>query len=77
MASKTMVRIGDEVMWRGAWGNDPAKRVKVKHLEVTEHPGMKYGEDVKEVPWDTVRANKCLFTLDNGHWAYGKQIDPV
>ena len=73
-ATAGSVSIGDVVCWRGAWGEVAAKVVQVLGLEITDHPREKYGREVDSATWSMVRANRVLFTLDNGHWAYGSQI---
>lgn len=73
-----VVRIGDQVWWKGAFGMQPPKLAKVEAMERTEYPRDKYGvEDLESASWDLVRENKVLFTLDNGHWAYSEQIQPA
>lgn len=68
------VKIGDKVLWRGAWGSEPAKLVTVEGLDVTDYPHEKYGVEVDEVCWDLVRQNRVVFSLDTGNWAYSSQI---
>ena len=70
------LRVGDSVLWRGGWGSDPEKLVKVVTIQVNESNGSKYGEDVQLVGWDTVVERKVLVDLDNEHWAWGNQIRP-
>ena len=70
----TTLRVGDPVMWKGSWNTQPAERAVVTGLQVTDHPREKYGEEVESVSWALVDANRVLFSLDNGHWAYGDQI---
>lgn len=71
------VRIGDFVEWRGHFGIAEPQRVRVEELEVTERPRTKYGESVESASWELVRANRVLFTLSTGNWAYGEQVMPV
>ena len=67
-----LLRIGDTVRWRGAWGQNPPRRVVVVRIERCPE-GTKYGEFVIEIPWRDV-PDRCVVDLDNGHWAYGDQI---
>ena len=69
---KDMIRIGDFVMWSGAWGTETAKRVQVHGMELCAAPRQKYGVPVTEVP--STMKDYVNFTLSNGHWAYGDQI---
>jgi hypothetical protein len=70
------LRVGDSVLWRGGWGNDPEKSVRVKAIQVNESNGSKYGEDTQSVGWADVVERKVLVDLDNEHWAWADQIRP-
>lgn len=72
--SKTL-KIGDTILWSGAWGNDTAKKAIIKSIELCERPGAKYGEAVNEVAWEL--KDRICVDLDNGHWAYGDQLKPI
>lgn len=67
-----MLKIGDEVMWRGDFGMASPKRVKVIGIEITN--GGKYGDPVDEVPWSKVTGRNVTVDLDNDKWAYAEQI---
>ena len=71
------LKVGDEVMWRGGFGYDAPQKVKVTGLELTEHPRSKYGEEVDEVSWAVIEANRVVFSLANNSWCYAEQISPV
>jgi hypothetical protein len=70
--------VGDEILWRGSWGKDPAKITKVTGIEVCEGRS-KYGEPVNSIEWKGVLNGDVNITveLSNGHWAYGYQITPL
>lgn len=70
-----LLRVGDTVIWRGAWGRERPRRAHVIALEETDAPRSKYGEPVLAIPWD--RMAYAVVTLDNGHWAYGEQLSPI
>jgi len=70
------VKIGDTVLWRGGWGAEPEKRAKVIGLEITQWH-EKDGKEVNEADWSLAQDDCLLFTLDNGHWAYGTQCRPL
>lgn len=76
MKTKEMLRIGDSVMWRGSWGRDMAKEVKITEIEIGCGDG-KHGTEVSEVSWDTIKEGGVVVTLDNNHWAYGYQLDEL
>jgi hypothetical protein len=70
---KDLISVGDSVMWRGAWGSESAKPVRVTAMELCAAPRQKHGVPVTEVP--RTLKDYVNFTLDNGHWAYGYQIE--
>lgn len=73
--SSPCVEVGDYVMWRGSFGSGLPQSVKVEGLEVTAEPRSKEGyQECDRVPWAVVKQNRCLFYLENGHWAYSDQI---
>lgn len=72
--ANSVLKVGDRVMWRGAFGFGPAKPAVVVDMQRVA-PGDKYGDNVDEMPWDEVRRGYCVVSLDNGHWAYGTQLD--
>ena len=74
--SKGSIKIGDDVKWRGCFGMDAARTATVTGMEITDLPRQKYGKKVNAVPVSLVRANRVVFNLSNGHWAYADQIEP-
>lgn len=69
------IKIGDQVMWRGAWGTEEVKLATLTRIELCEEERMKSGEAVQEVDEKDLR--RCVVGLDNGHWAYGFQLTPA
>lgn len=69
------LKVGDSVAWRGRWGADPPKLVKVTDIERVAE-GEKYGTPVEEMDWADV-PGRSVVTLDTGHWAYGSQLTQV
>lgn len=70
--------VGDKVLWRGAWGNDPPQVAVIRSIELVA-PGQKEnGTSVDEVPWAKIEEagdmNTVVVDLSNGHWAYGYQL---
>ena len=61
------LKLGDEVIWRGSWGKDLPKEVKVTCIEINDI-------NVSSIGWDKVESRDVVVDLDNGHWAYGFQI---
>lgn len=70
-----ILRVGDEVEWRGGWGKHPPRRAVVTRIEILDGTDDKYGLDTDEVAWEP--ACDFVVDLDNGHWAYGTQVTPV
>jgi len=67
-----MIRVGDKVMWRDRWGQGYPRPATIEAIEVCTVDD-KSGIDVEEVREEL--KDVCVFDLDNGHWAYGHQID--
>ena len=61
------LKVGDEVIWRGSWGKDLPKVVKVTCIEVNDI-------NVSSIEWVNSGNRSVVVDLDNGHWAYGFQI---
>lgn len=72
------LKVGDKVIWRGAWGKEAPKEAVVESIELCAN-GSKYGKQVKSVDWETIEKGNRSVTLDldNGHWAYGNQISQI
>ena len=68
------IKLGDTVSYRGSFGSGPVKSATVEGLTLTQYPREKYGKSVKEVNVTDVKANKVVFDLSDGHWAYASQI---
>ena len=66
------LKIGSKVMWRGAWGFEPAEETTIESIELCEN-GDKYGVPIDDCNEDNYL--DCVFNLSNGHWCYGDQID--
>ena len=62
-------------MWSGGWGSKPPKKAKVTGIELCENQNDTNGINVREI--DIKDLNRSVFMLDNGHWAYGVQIEPI
>lgn len=76
MAQQTNLRIGDSVLWRGAFGTHAPQPARVTGITITDGPREKYGRSAPNAPWALVRCNRVVVDLDNGYWAYGEQISP-
>ena len=73
MASKNIIKIGSKVMYRGSFGMGCPEKVTIESIDMCEEEGDKYGDAVESIDWDM--KNYGCFTLSNGHWCYGWQID--
>jgi hypothetical protein len=71
------LKIGDEVIWRGRWGKEAPKQVKITSIEVCN--GSKYCMGLSEVEWSDIKLNprNYVFDLNNEHWAYGYQLTEI
>lgn len=70
-----IVKVGDEVLWAGAWASEPYKKAKIVAMEIN-CGGDKYGQEVQSATWKEV-IEDGIVTLDNGHWSYGYQLKPL
>ena len=73
MANKNIIKIGSKVMYRGSFGMGCPEKVTIESIDMCEKEGDKYGDAVDSIDWDM--KNYGCFTLSNGHWCYGRQID--
>ena len=73
MANKNIIKIGSKVMYRGSFGMGCPEKVTIESIDMCEKEGDKYGDAVESIDWDM--KNYGCFTLSNGHWCYGRQID--
>jgi hypothetical protein len=46
---ENILYLGDVVVWRGAWGTEPPKEVKVNRIEITSRENEKTGTSVSKV----------------------------
>ena len=75
MTNKNIIKIGSKVMYRGSFGMGCPEKVTIKSIDMCEEEGDKYGDAVESIDWDM--KNYGCFTLSNGHWCYGGQIDSL
>ena len=73
MANKNIIKIGSNVMYRGSFGMGCPEKVTIESIDMCEKEGDKYGDAVESIDWGM--KNYGCFTLSNGHWCYGGQID--
>ncbi|HAO94322.1 MAG TPA: hypothetical protein DCR11_10700 [Deltaproteobacteria bacterium] len=69
-----LLKTGDTIRWRGLWGEAQEKPAVVTGIQI--RCTAKYGTEVTEASWADVKGHGVV-DLDNGHWAYGYQVDPV
>ena len=67
-----LLKVGDTVNWKGAWGTQPALDAKVVNIEI--NCVSKCGDTVQFVKWNKVHDKSVIVLFENGHWAYGNQI---
>ena len=73
MTNKNIIKIGSKVIYRGNFGMGCPEKVTIESIDMCEKEGDKYGDAVESIDWDM--KNYGCFTLSNGHWCYGEQID--
>ena len=73
MANKNIIKIGSKVMYRGNFGMGRPEKVTIESIDKCKKERDKYGDAVESIDWDM--KNYGCFTLSNGHWCYGEQID--
>lgn len=80
--NKTL-RVGDRVLWAGAWGAQSHRPAVVRDITIAL-PGESAkdsGVVRREVAWSLLRdpqnPRRVVVDLDNDHWAYGFQLLPV
>lgn len=67
-----IVKVGQEVKYRGCFGSGPITSAKIEGMELCEDEHEKYGEPVDEVFVGDL--SRCCLDLSDGHWAYGYQV---
>ena len=76
----TMLRVGDNVKWRGGFGRDAEREATVTGITICK-PESKYGESVSAVPWFALSDRGVIVDLRTrsavSHWAYGFQLQPT
>ena len=75
MANKNIIKIGSKVMYRGNFGMGCPEKVTIKSIDKCKKERDKYGDAVESIDWGM--KNYGCFTLSNGHWCYGEQIDSL
>lgn len=70
-----LISKGDQVWWRGSWGNDSWQQAKVVGIELVNKGQKENGIAIEHIPVEV--KDHCVFDLDNGHWAYGYQIKEI
>ena len=75
MANKNIIKIGSKVMYRGSFGMGCPEKVTIESIDKCKKERDKYGDAVDSIDWGM--KNYGCFTLSNGHWCYGEQIDSL
>ena len=75
MANKNIIKIGSKVIYRGTFGMGYPEEVTIEGIDKCKKERDKYGDAVESIDWDM--KNYGCFTLSNGHWCYGEQIDSL
>ena len=75
MANKNIIKIGSKVIYRGNFGMGCPEKVTIESIDMCKKERDKYGDAVESIDWGM--KNYGCFTLSNGHWCYGEQIDSL
>ena len=73
MSNIIELKIGDKIKYRPRFGRGIPVEAVVTAMEYCEDGG-KYGEPIDDYCGDK---DYLVINLDDGHWAYGYQIDRV
>jgi hypothetical protein len=68
--------VGDEIKWKGNFGKEPEKIVRVAGIQVNEFNGSDEGVLVNSVPWHRVKDRRVILQLANTHWCWAFQASP-
>ena len=69
------IEVGMTIAYFSSWGQGSRRETSVVEIELCENEGDKYGVEVNEVWIKDIQ--RAVFTLSDGHWCYGWQIDEV
>lgn len=69
------IKIGSKVIYRGTFGMGYPEEVTIEGIDKCKKERDIYGDAVESIDWDM--KNYGCFTLSNGHWCYGEQIDSL
>lgn len=70
------LKTGDPVKWRGGFGTHPAQEARVVGITLMDDTATCIG-NVEQIAWGLTDNRLVTVVLDNGHWAYGFQVEPV
>jgi len=75
-----VIDVGDEVIYRPAFGTEPATIAKVVGLTLTEDAREKDGIQIDTAFTRDVEANRVVFDLESGkhaepRWCYSEQVE--
>ena len=69
------IKIGSKVIYCSTFGMGYPEEVTIEGIDKCKKERDKYGDAVESIDWDM--KNYGCFTLSNGHWCYGGQIDSL
>ena len=71
------IKQGDTVLWRARWGAAPPVPATVEAIDFSPSGNPKGGATVEVPEIATTEKHLCIFVLDNGHWAYGQNVEAM
>lgn len=76
MRLNNVLKVGDNVIWRGRFGLDEPQKAKITGIQVNIENGSKEGISVNKISWSSVKERKQILDLDNNHWCWSYQVAP-
>jgi hypothetical protein len=70
MHENELLSVGDTVNWRGGGGKYIPLPAKVENISLVNG-----GSNIESISWSLLSDRQVVVDLDNGHWAYGEQLE--
>lgn len=75
MTQIAIIKVGTKVRYRGCFGMDNPTEVTIEGIYRSDYKRDKEGYPVYYIPF--CLREYATFSLSNGHWCYGEQIDAI
>ena len=64
MRLNNVLKVGDNVLWRGRFGLDEPQKAKITGIQVNIENGSKEGVSVNKISWSSVKERKQILDLE-------------